>query len=540
MKKVMVGLKKIPNYIWIIILVSYLLPILINEQWLSSQLAEMRWFFLIIPVFFFSYYFGLRGGMISSLISNGLIIIKELIEKYIGESLSLWEPYMLFIICLISFSIAFGIGLLANRLTKKQQELTRLSVTDPLTKLYNRRYIETFGQEKTDSEPAAVIFLDLDRFKFINDSLGHHIGDFLLQSVAKRLEECIDPSDTTIRIGGDEFVIVTHHLKSISDKADQVLQKIAEPFHVTERDQYLSASIGISVGVGTIHQLIEKADIAMNRAKLLGKNRYEFFEDYMTTLAIEKNNFVNDLHKALDNNELVVYFQPKVDVRSNIYIGLEALVRWLHPDYGMISPEKFVPIAEDTGLIIPIGEWVLRQSCYKMKKLITNYPHLQRISVNISARQFQSDLVETVRRILDETDLPPYYLELEITESILLFNFEEVSTILSRLKKLGIYLSVDDFGTGYSSLNYLKRLPIDCLKIDKSFVSDMSNDPSIVRAIIMLGQSLGLHVIAEGVETKEQEALLQKEHCHCLQGYFYSKPIPFEELEVLMLERDYA
>lgn len=527
----MQSIKNVPWKIWAIISLSYLIPFLIEDLLTSEGIREMRWFLYVVPVFFFAYYFGLRGGVLSSFLSNAFFLLWEWKEALDGEIRPPWETYLIFAISLVSFSIALGIGILANK-------LSLLSIRDPLTRLFNRRYIQQFEVNKKLGEKS-ILFIDLDRFKLINDSLGHLIGDQILQSVAKRLKRFADEQKMVARLGGDEFLLILSEVSidKIKRKADAILQALSKPFFIEGHELYLTASIGISQSPNhgqNLSELIAKADIAMYQAKDKGKNRYQLFEEEMNTENLDRFKLEKDLHQALNNDEMLVYFQPRVHLTTKRIVGVEALVRWQHPTQGLIDPMKFIPIAEETGLIVSLGEKVLYAACRQNKEWQDAGFIPLRISVNISARQFQPNLVAGVKNILKQTGLAPEWLELEITESMLMKNVEEAIQILHQLKKLGVHLSIDDFGTGYSSLSYLKRFPIDCLKIDQSFVHDVVSDASITEAIIILGHNLNLELVAEGVEEQEQSVILQAQNCHYGQGYLFSRPVPRDEFEQLM------
>lgn len=520
-------LKKIPLKIWTVIIISYIIPIFCESTFLDSSLFEMQWFLYLIPVFFFAYFYGLRAGIVSSILSNLFFLLYELIKAFNGESAPIWKVYFLLTISLISLIIAIGIGILTNQLNK-------LTITDPLTNLYNRRYI---NQYEIGQKSRSIFFIDLDRFKFINDSLGHKIGDQILQMVSKRLQETAGKHDIIARLGGDEFVFITdeNNTNKIKKKAKKILQKMAIPYNIGGNELFLTASIGISKSPEhgkALDDLIAKADMAMYKAKQQGKNQYQFYLEKMNEEILELTEMEKGLHKALKQNEFILYYQPKVDLQTNKVIGMEALVRWEHPQNGLIPPAKFIPLAEETGLIVPLGAWVMYTACWQNKKWQdAGFPPL-RVSVNISARQFQEEyLISTVKSILKQTGLAPEWLELEITESMLMANIGRAVKTLQQLKEIGVYLSIDDFGTGYSSLNYLKRMPIDCLKIDQSFVRDILSDASIANAIITLGHNLHMDVIAEGIEAQPQAYTLQKQNCDFGQGYLYSPPLPDYQFE---------
>ena len=383
----------------------------------------------------------------------------------------------------------------------------------------------------------AVLFLDLDRFKTINDSLGHPVGDQLLVGISRRLETCLRPGDTIARLGGDEFTILLEDLKDASDAnrvAERLQKELALPFNLCGHEVFTSVSIGIalsSIGYDRAEDILRDADTAMYSAKSLGKARHEVFDQTMHANAMGLLQLETDLRRAVERHEFFIHYQPIVSLETSQLRGFEALVRWQHPTRGLISPLKFIPVAEETGLIIPIGQWVLYEACRQMRQWQERFPTNPplSISVNLSSKQFmQPDLVEQIKEILHETGLDPRSLKLEITESAVMENIEATTDMLHQLRGLGVDLSIDDFGTGYSSLNYLHRFPLCTLKIDRSFVSRMDENQEhteIVRTIMLLARNLGMDVVAEGVETEEQRAQLRALECEYGQGYFFSKPM---------------
>lgn len=387
---------------------------------------------------------------------------------------------------------------------------------------------------------SAVMFIDLDRFKMINDTFGHETGDLLLKHISQLLSSCLSSEDIVSRFGGDEFSILLPNIQTHEEAtivAKNILNTLEKPFFINDYEITISASIGIAFypenGVDA-DTLLKHADRAMYRVKNSGKKNFTIYSQHKDDHSVGKLILENDLRKGLERNEFVVYYQPKVDIQSGSVSGAEALVRWIHPEKGLISPGDFIPLAEETGLIISIGEFVLREAAKQSVIWQTTKETSIPISVNLSTRQFlQPTLVNNIEKIIEETGINPKLLELEITESMSM-DIEKSLEILLDLKKLGVQISVDDFGTGYSSLNYLRRLPIDRVKIDKSFINDMTVDEiaeAIVATIINMGHNLKLSVIAEGVETKEQLKYLQKYDCDEIQGYYYSKPIPAEDFE---------
>jgi len=417
---------------------------------------------------------------------------------------------------------------------------------DALTGLPNRllfrdRITIALARARRSGRLSAVMFLDLDQFKLVNDTLGHTVGDGLLQAVADRLVNCVRAEDTVARMGGDEFTIL---LSDIGDRraaatvAQKVLDSIGQPIDVDRHELFVTTSIGISMfpeDGGDAETLLKNADRAMYRAKEFGRNNYQFVTAAAIDGAAERLSLENSLHHAFEREEFVVHYQPMIELATARVVGAEALIRWNHPDFGIMPPDEFIPIAEETRLIIPMGEWVLRTACRQMKAWHDAGHSSLRIAVNLSPRQFQQrDLTSMIERVLAETRFPANQLDLEITESTAMQNAELSLSIMKRLKEMGIRISIDDFGTGYSSLNYLKRFPIDTVKIDQDFVKDLStesSDGAIISAVISMARALRLRVVAEGVETEEQLAFLQREQCAEIQGFLYSRPLPAAEFE---------
>lgn len=431
---------------------------------------------------------------------------------------------------------------------KAAEQVEFLAYHDSLTGIPNRNSLYEHLDElilcnDDKSQMSAVMFLDLDRFKMINDTFGHSVGDILLKQVTIRLNSCLKEGETLYRYGGDEYVIIMQHTehRMIKQLAENLIHILTTPFIIQDRQMFISTSIGISLYPNdgdNVEALIQNADTAMYYAKEKGKNDYHFYTDTLHLINNRKMEIENGIRRAIDRKEFALYYQPQVDLNTKKIDGLEVLIRWKHPEYGFISPMEFIPIAEETGLISLIGNWVLETACHQYKQWLKIGIPLQRIAVNVSSRQFKDKtFVKAVRDILHETKLDPSYLELEITESVTQ-QVEEATIIMKELKKLGVHLSIDDFGTGYSSLNYLRQFPIDKLKIDKSFVGEINNHiqgKAIVRTIIELGNNLGFKVIAEGIENEQQLSFLQENNCHFGQGYFFSKPLPSEEIGRLLM-----
>lgn len=430
-------------------------------------------------------------------------------------------------------------------------QLERLASIDNLTGLPNRNLLnDRLGQAlafaRRQQCVAAVMFLDIDRFKNINDSLGHDIGDRLLTAAADRLRACLRDGDTVARLGGDEFVVVlpdAGNEDGITAVADKLLGALATPFHISEHELFVSGSLGISLYPrdGTDAQtLLKNADTAMYRAKDEGRNNHQFYAAEMNARTLEHLSMENSLRRAMERNEFLLHYQPQVNLATGQTVGMEALVRWQHPEWGLVSPARFIPLAEETGLIVPIGEWVLRTACAQMKSWEAQGLPLLRVAVNLSARQFrQLDMANVVADALASTGLDARHLDLELTESMLMQDPDRVIVIMERLKAMGLRIALDDFGTGFSSLSYLKRFPIDEIKIDQGFVRGITQSPedaSIVRAIIAIADSLGLGVVAEGVETKGQHHYLRRHGCERMQGYLFSRPVPADEFATLLAD----
>ena len=435
---------------------------------------------------------------------------------------------------------------LANSLTLANEELTKLALHDTLTGLPNRilladRISQAMAKVAEQGGCFSLMFIDLDGFKPVNDAFGHHLGDRLLREVALRLRDQLRSQDTLARIGGDEFVLLVR--LSEPDDAPQVAARqvslLSKSFRVDEHDLQISASVGIALYPGngqTAEELLMNADAAMYHAKGAGKNGYSFFDVSMNTNARKQLQLLQDLRQALEHNQFRLHYQPKFDAVSGQPVGAEALLRWEHPQQGLLLPEHFIELAEKTGLIIPIGEWVLNEACRQMRAWFDEgYSHW-RISVNLSALQFcYSGLVDSVVSVLERHRLPANSLTLEITETTAMSDADASMTVLQRLSQMGVDLSIDDFGTGYSSLMYLKRLPANELKIDRGFVRDLehdSDDAAIVSAIVALGQALGLRIVAEGVETDTQQSFLTTLGCDALQGFLLGQPLPAEQFMV--------
>jgi diguanylate cyclase (GGDEF)-like protein/PAS domain S-box-containing protein len=445
-------------------------------------------------------------------------------------------------------NIYMGIIIDISERKKTEEQIKYLAYHDELTglanrKLFNDRLDQAILAANANQDNLAIMFIDLDQFKMVNDTLGHNFGDLLLKEVATRLTSCIREVDLVARQSGDEFILL---IKNVSTKeadtfAKKILKSLDFPFMLGGNELFITASIGISLFPqhGTdAHILIKNADAAMYDVKYNGKNHFRYY-----SFDIEKSNqrrmmITNGLHKAIENKEFELYYQPKIDIYTNSVIGVEALIRWKHPIYGPLPPSEFIPIAEETGLILPIGEWVFRKACEHHKRWERLGIAPYNICINVSPRQFSDEqLHDKITKVLKDYDFRPNYLELEITESVAMNNIDEAIDKLNQFKELGVKLALDDFGTGFSSLNYLRSFPIDLVKIDRSFIKDILNNSqnaSIVSAIIDICHSLKLIVVAEGVESIEQLEYLRTHSCDVVQGYYFCKPVPLDEIERIL------
>jgi diguanylate cyclase (GGDEF)-like protein/PAS domain S-box-containing protein len=440
-----------------------------------------------------------------------------------------------------------GSDITARKIT--EQRVHHVAQHDVLTGLPNRSLLQDrLGQAVAyatrSGHPVWVMLIDLDRFKYVNDSMGHKAGDVLLMTVAARLRSSLRDTDTVARLSGDEFVVILsqHEDQPLSgDIVQRVMDSVAQPVMLGPKEFFVTCSIGVAAypSDGTpADSLIEHADIAMYRAKKLGRNNFQFYTPAMNEESLERVRIESALRNALERNEFVLHYQPQVDLKTGQIVGMEALIRWKHPELGMVPPVRFISVAEDTGLIVPIGAWVMRTACAQNKAWQdAGLGHL-RVAVNLSARQFSAtELLPGIEQVLLDTGLDPSCLELELTESLFMSDVTPAVDLLHRMKSLGVKLSIDDFGTGYSSFSYLSRFPIDVLKIDRSFVNDITidaNDAAIVASIIALAHNLRLSVIAEGVETAEQLDYLRHQGCDEMQGYYFSRPLPAQEFEQLL------
>lgn len=439
-------------------------------------------------------------------------------------------------------------------LEKMNLRLQTLSTSDPLTRLPNRRLLldrlqQALAARMRSGQTGALLFIDIDNFKALNDTLGHDMGDLMLQQVARRLEFCVREGDTIARIGGDEFVVMLENLSKVPLEAaaqteavgEKILAALNKPYQLASYEYLSSPSIGATLfndDSQTVEELLKQTDIAMYQAKRAGRNSLSFFDPQMQDASNARTALEMELRQAIEDNQFQLYYQVKVD-ESDQPIGAEGLIRWVSPERGLVLPAQFIPLAEETGLIRPIGQWVLEAACSQLKAWQKN--SLTRaliLSVNVSAKQLhQTDFVGQVKSVVERYAIDPSLLKLELTESTLLENISDIVTTMNELNRMGVRFSLDDFGTGYSSLQYLKQLPLDQLKIDRSFVRDLvvdSSDKAIVRTIIAMARSLNLDVIAEGVETAAQRDILKSKGCSNFQGYLFGKPVPIELFELLL------
>lgn len=534
----------VPAPLWIVNSILFLIPFLVDTP--PDGYQEFIWFLYIIPAYIFSYYWGVWGGIVPSVLTISAQMIYEFTE-YVFEVGDYKEEnfIMVFVTSLITILIAIGIGLFAEKLKKvniilqnNNRQLEYLSNMDDLTDLSNRRgfikeadnWLKNCNHE---DQNFSILFIDLDKFKPVNDLHGHQVGDKLLQEVANRLKRFINKGTIISRIGGDEFAVLLKNADEFYSVqlAHQIKNDLSIKYIIDSKEIYITASIGISLASdheSDIESLLQNADIAMYSVKRKGRNDFLIFDPTMKEFTEKQVNLQNQIRKAIDQEELILYYQPQYDVKTEQIVQFEALIRWSRNNE-IILPMDFIPIAEESGLIIPIGKWVLETACKQLKTWAQEgYPALP-ISVNVSAYQFrQSDFIQSVKKVLTDTQINPHLLTLELTETVILENESTVIEKLIELKQLGISLSIDDFGSGYSSLSYLKDFPVDEIKIDRSFINDLhcnSRDRSLVNIIIKIGESLGAKIVAEGVETLEQFNFLKDAGCNLIQGYLIGRPM---------------
>jgi diguanylate cyclase (GGDEF)-like protein len=479
----------------------------------------------------------------------GLPLVIQYIESPLSRMLS--QTIDLLVVAILLFVTTHGLKDALSRARENERHLLHMASHDVLTKLPNRallndRLEHAMRKARRNHQRVAILFLDLDNFKTVNDAFGHQYGDQLLKLTSERLQGCIRSSDTFARVGGDEFVFLLEDISPPgygAQVAENVFRALAVPFNFRGTDIYITTSIGISIfpeNGEDAETLLQHADVAMHRAKAQGKSNYQYFSENMAVSALERVSLASRLRTVVDDGELEIYYQPQFNVGIGRVIAVEALLRWKHPEHGVISPTKFIPLAEETGLIVSIGEWVLRKACEQnMAWLKKGYPPI-RMAVNLSERQLhQADFVDTIEAILKETLLPPHLLELELTESIVFQNLNSTLTLLQDLKDLGVNLSVDDFGSGFSTLSQLARFPFDTLKIDRYFAENVPHSAkvaAVVSGIIQIARNLGMSVVAEGVETAEQLSFYEAHGCNIIQGWYFSKALPGRTLEDRILK----
>lgn len=508
---------------------------ILNKQLINNMVISI---ILLLIVFFGSYFL---AGYIVRPLNRILKKVDEVTDGNFGVRIALNRKDELGVLAERVNTMSDSLASYTKQLKDKNEEIKYLAYYDALTQLPNRNGLhELFNakieEARRNNKKLATLFFDLDRFKSVNDLFGHTIGDQLLTEVAKRLKGNFIVEHIVTRFGGDEFIIVLFDTDTSQtvQAVEKIIEILGQPFTLSGNEMYITPSIGVSMypeDGADIESLIKNADIALYRAKEKGRNTYEFFTSDMNIVALKRAQLEKDLRHALQRGELELYYQPQVSLKNGKVIGMEALLRWNHPELGSISPDEFIPLAEESNLIIPIGEWVIKEACLQNKKWQQTVMPNMRVSVNLSAIQFhQQILVKVIEKILQEVDLEPQFLEIEITESIAMYNADYVISKLKKLKQLGVKISIDDFGTGYSSLSYLKQFTIDTLKIDRSFINDLDNS-GIISTIIAMAKYLNLNVIAEGVETVEQIHFLKKKLCDEVQGYYFSKPLPAREIE---------
>lgn len=499
-------------------------------------------FILLLFVFCISYFL---AEYIVRPLNRILQKVNEIAEGHIGVQVFIDRKDELGMLSKGVNTMSLNLLNYTDELKEKNEEIKNHAYYDFLTGLPNLRLFNKMALDfatMDNKKPIAILFLDLDRFKFVNDMLGHSAGDFILKAASDRVRDLLEQDQTISRIGGDEFILLLPNTDNDGAKniAEEILKEFEKPIVFKGNEFFITASLGISLfprDSEDMEDVIKNADIAMYRAKEQGRNNYQFYSSDMIEVIQRKAVLEKGMRKALERDEFVLHYQPQINIQSGILVGNEALIRWYHPELGMISPLEFIPLAEETGFINMLGEWILRTACKQNKQWHdTGFPAMK-VSVNLSMRQFQqANLLELITEILQETGLEPQYLELEITESIAMYNEDHVISKLQALKNTGMKIAIDDFGTGYSSLSYLKKFPIDNLKIDKSFVSDISHDSDdamIISTIIAMARQLKVNVIAEGVETEEQLEFLRVKNCHEVQGYLFSKPLSVEQFNML-------
>lgn len=542
MKKNNSGDKRLLFYF--IALILFLIPLMVD---VPNGAYEMIWLLYLIPPILITFYHGSKGALFTGFFGVILQLSFEITEYLLNkEEFDLHNFIVVFAVAAGVFSVTLGMATLLRHVEQKQMELKKMSQDlefiahhDALTTLPNRRSFERHLSEslqkaKASNEIVALLFCDLDRFKYINDTAGHCTGDLVLCEVSKRLREGIRPQDFLARLGGDEFTILLEGLSSpeaIPGIAQKLNALLENPITVNQVDYKVTVSIGIALAPqdsADISTLMKYADMAMYKAKGQGSGSYVFYTTEMGELTLQQTLLEQNLKNSLNPNQFTLYYQPLWDISSGKITRAEALIRWEHPELGLVSPNDFIPLAEETAFIVPIGEWVLSEAISEAQKW-HSLGHFIKISVNISSIQLQRpNFLDVLQSILTKTGFNPKFLVLEITERVTLSNPEEILQKLALLQSLGIEIAIDDFGTGYSSLSYLKKYPIDSIKIDQSFIQDITKDPrdyAMLEALLLMAKNLNFDTIAEGIETEEQLRTLKKLGCHSAQGYYLSEPL---------------
>lgn len=508
---------------------------------LGYGIASILLYLLLIPVIYSAWVFGPRGGLIVGFLSGFLFgplmpldVAQQLIEPPLNSVL------------LIAFLTGSGYGL-GNII----MQLKHQAEFDCLMGIPNRKFFYDFltnelqKQKKLNTKPFYIVLINIDDFKNINDSIGHNAADLLLIDIKSRIKECLHKKDLLARWSGDEFSIILfrENLDDLVLVCDNIIKALRLPFDINTQQFFINASIGVSsscIAHESNEVLVKEAETTMRFVKERGKNGYKFYTEEMNRNSLQEKMLEANLHKALETGQLELYYQPKINCKNNKLYGVEALIRWRNPEVGFITPDKFIPVAEKTGLIIPIGNWVLKTACQQVRNWKSAGITDICVSVNVSALQIKSDdFVHTVTEIIKAMEIEPHLIELEITESSIIEDSIDNIMKLNELKDIGVRISLDDFGKGYSSLNYLKMLPIDTLKVDKSFIQNIEFDPRekvITEAIIKMSKALGLTVLAEGIENEKQFHLLQELNCDAMQGFYFSKPLPIEEMNKRLLK----
>lgn len=541
---------------WFLVILIYLFPLFMDHPNPSNELI---WIIYIFPSVWFPFYFGIKGGLIAAITGILIHCTHEMIYIFLYQPASAVDDiWSISILSLVNITVALTIGRLVDKLRSEQRSLQKvtskmeyMAFHDYLTGLPNRWNFElklksAIEDAKNSQSFLAVLFLDLDRFKLINDSLGHAAGDKLLKKASKRLQSVLGKEGCMARQGGDEFILLLTGLasrKEVEERVAALHHAVQAPFLINGKEYFISSSIGISYypDDGTAwEELIQQADIAMYTAKEKGGNGFQWYDSDRQKEIHDVVKIETHLRRALQQKEFTLHYQPFVNLTDGKILGCEALVRWKNKELGFIPPSEFIPLAEEIGMISQLGEWVLREACSTARTFSSLCKEPVKIAVNISSKQFQEEnFVNIVQQVLIETKFPPSQLDLEITESVSLDKIDSVIIKLNILREMGIGISIDDFGTGYSSISYLKHLPVNTLKIDRSFVQNMlSNmkDRALVESVVSLSKSFGFNVIAEGVEKEEQLELLKTFECGQAQGYLFSKPVPLPEFYHLIEE----